>query len=124
MNIIIEIIIWLVVLIWFSLTFVTESSKVKVKNVGGTTILENDTKAIVEKSVKIGDDVKIYNNTFFNFLPSDKQNPYENTDRPLGYSGLSFIKIFPKFVLQFAFLGVGFISIHNKLRPENKLFKL
>lgn len=110
----------MVVLIWFSLTFVTESSKVKVKNMDGT-ILENDTKAIVEKSVKIGDDVKIYNNTFFNFLPSDKQNPYENTDRALGYDGLSFIKIFPKVVLQIVFLGVGFIYIHDKLRPNNKM---
>ena len=98
----------------------TESSKVKVKNMDGT-ILENDTKAIVEKSVKIGDDVKIYNNTFFNFLPSDKQNPYENTDRALGYDGLSFIKIFPKVVLQIVFLGVGFIYIHDKLRPNNKI---
>ena len=77
------------------------------------------TKAIVEKSVKIGDDVKIYNNTFFNFLPSDKQNPYENTDRPLGYGGLSFIKIYPKFVLQIFILFVGFINLYNKFRPNN-----
>ena len=119
MNKIVKIIIWLIILVWFSLTFVTESSKVKVKNVVDGTILENDTKAIVEKSVKIGDDVKIYNNTFFNFLPSDKQNPYENTDRPLGYGGLSFIKIYPKFVLQIFILFVGFINLYNKFRPNN-----
>ena len=112
---IVKIIIWLFVLVWFSLTFVPESSKVKDKF--DETILENGTKAIVDRSVRKGDDVKIYNNTFFNFIPSNKQNPYENTDRPLGY-GITVSILLVKFFLQIVILSFGFINLYNNFRPN------
>jgi hypothetical protein len=119
MNNIVKIIIWLVILVWFSFSFfVTESSKVKIKNVVDGTILENGTKAIVERSVKIGDDVKIYNNKILNFLPSDKQNPYENTDRVLGYGEIG-LAIFFKYGLQIFILLFGFINLYNNFRPNS-----
>jgi len=102
-------------LVWFSFNFVTESSKVKDENMIDGAILENGTKAIVDRSVRKGDDVKIYNNAFFNFIPSDKQNPDENTDRVLGY-GIRLWILFVKFVLQIVIIFFGFINLYNNFR--------
>ncbi len=109
----VKIIIWLFVLVWLVASSLTESSKVKVKNRDDGIILENGTKAIVENDVKIGDVVHIYNNAFFNFLPSDKQNPYENTDRFLGYDGMRIFILLARLILQFVFIIFGAIHIYN-----------